>query len=91
MRKVTFSPSSARSPCWPFRSRLPGPPLSRPTGAHWTIELPNPFDVEVLNRTLSFNARKDADGSATGPMRRQGASTVSWVFADPGSRGSRGG
>jgi len=34
--------------------------------AHWTIALPNPFGVEVWNRTLSFNARKYADGSVTG-------------------------
>jgi hypothetical protein len=34
--------------------------------AHWTIPLPNMFGVEVQNRTLSFNARKDADGSLSG-------------------------
>ena len=34
--------------------------------AHWTIPLPNPFGVEVGNRTLSFNARAYADGSASG-------------------------
>jgi hypothetical protein len=34
--------------------------------AHWTIPLPNPFGVEVGNRTLSFNAREYADGSVTG-------------------------
>lgn len=34
--------------------------------AHWTIPLPNAFGVEVQNRTLSFNARKHADGSASG-------------------------
>jgi hypothetical protein len=34
--------------------------------AHWTIPLPNPFGVEVQNRTLSFNARKRADGSVDG-------------------------
>lgn len=34
--------------------------------AHWTIELPNPFDVEVVNWTLSFNVRKLADGSVSG-------------------------
>jgi hypothetical protein len=33
---------------------------------HWTIPLPNPFGVEVWNRTLSFDARKLADGSITG-------------------------
>ena len=31
-------------------------------GVHWTIPLPNPFGVEVGNRTLAFNARKHADG-----------------------------
>src|SRR5688572_4832861 len=34
--------------------------------AHWTIALPNPFDVEVVNRTLSFNAREYADGTVDG-------------------------
>jgi hypothetical protein len=34
--------------------------------AHWTIPLPNEFGVEVGNRTLSFSARKHADGSASG-------------------------
>jgi hypothetical protein len=34
--------------------------------AHWTIPLPNPFGVEVWNRTLSFNALKYSDGSVTG-------------------------
>lgn len=34
--------------------------------AHWTIPLPNPFGVEVGNRTLSFNARRGADGAVTG-------------------------
>jgi hypothetical protein len=34
--------------------------------AHWTIPLPNVFGVEVGNRTLSFNARKHEDGSASG-------------------------
>lgn len=33
---------------------------------HWTIPLPNPFGVEVGNRTLSFNARERVDGSVTG-------------------------
>jgi hypothetical protein len=42
------------------------PVASANGSAHWTIELPNPFDVEVWNRTLSFNARKYADGSVTG-------------------------
>lgn len=43
-----------------------GPVASASGGAHWTIALPNPFGVEVQNRTLAFNARKDADGSVTG-------------------------
>ena len=34
--------------------------------AHWTIPLPNAFGVVVENRTLSFNARKDADGNVSG-------------------------
>jgi hypothetical protein len=34
--------------------------------AHWTIPLPNPFGVEVVNRTLSFNARADGDGAVAG-------------------------
>lgn len=34
-------------------------------GIHWTIELPNPFGVEVGNR-LAFTARGYADGSADG-------------------------
>jgi hypothetical protein len=34
--------------------------------AHWTIPLPNQFGVVVENRALSFNARKDADGTVTG-------------------------
>jgi hypothetical protein len=45
----------------------PGAPVASANGgAHWTIELPNPFDVEVWNRTLSFNTRKYADGSVEG-------------------------
>ena len=44
-----------------------GPAVVSASGsAHWTIEVPNPFGIEVLNRTLSFNARKAADGSVTG-------------------------
>jgi hypothetical protein len=43
------------------------PVVASATGsAHWTIPLPNPFGVEVWNRTLSFNARKHADGSVSG-------------------------
>jgi len=40
--------------------------LSANGSAHWTIPLPNPFDVVVWNRTLSFNARKYEDGSVSG-------------------------
>ena len=40
--------------------------LSANGSAHWTIPLPNPFDVVVWNRTLSFNARKHEDGSVSG-------------------------
>jgi hypothetical protein len=39
--------------------------------SHWTIPLPNPFDVEVWNRTLSFNARRYADWSITGRFEYQ--------------------
>jgi hypothetical protein len=39
--------------------------------AHWTIPLPNPFEVEVQNRTLSFDARKLADGSVDGRFEYQ--------------------
>ena len=35
-------------------------------GAHWTIELPNPFGVEVRNQPLSFNAKRYADGTVKG-------------------------
>ena len=35
-------------------------------GVHWTIPLPNPFGVEVQNRTLAFNASKDVDGQVKG-------------------------
>jgi len=39
--------------------------------AHWTIPLPNVFGVVVENRTLSFNARKYADGSVAGHFEYQ--------------------
>lgn len=35
-------------------------------GVHWTIELPNPFGIEVGNQPLAFNARKYADGTVSG-------------------------
>jgi hypothetical protein len=34
--------------------------------AHWTIPLPNAFGVEVVNRTLAFNARRYEDGTVAG-------------------------
>ena len=42
--------------------------------SHWTIPLPNAFDVEVWNRTLSLNTRRYADGSITGRL----PVTASW-------------
>jgi hypothetical protein len=42
------------------------PVLSANGGVHWTIPLPNPFGVEVWNRTLAFNARKSAEGDVSG-------------------------
>ena len=42
------------------------PVASANGGVHWTIPLPNAFGVEVLNQPLAFNARKDADGAASG-------------------------
>jgi len=42
------------------------PVISANGGVHWTIPLPNAFGVEVLNQPLAFNARKDADGAASG-------------------------
>ena len=39
--------------------------------AHWTIELPNPFDVVVGNRTLSFSAIKYASGTIQGSFEYQ--------------------
>lgn len=35
-------------------------------GIHWTIPLPNAFDVEVVSQPLAFDARRYADGSADG-------------------------
>lgn len=40
--------------------------ISANGSAHWTIPLPNPFGVEVWNRTLPFNARKYSDGRVSG-------------------------
>ena len=39
--------------------------------AHWTIEEPNPFEVEVGNRTLSFTAKRFTDGSVSGHFEYQ--------------------
>jgi len=52
----------------PFATATPGEEVvaSANGGVHWTIPLPNPFGVEVLNQPLAFNARKQADGSASG-------------------------
>jgi hypothetical protein len=50
--------SASIPPTWPVASAN--------GGAHWTIELPNPFGVEVWNRALSFNACTYADGSVEG-------------------------
>jgi hypothetical protein len=47
-------------------SQAAGPVISAGGGVHWTIPLPNPFDVEVRNRALAFNARKYADGNVSG-------------------------
>ena len=47
-------------------SHSAGPVISATGGVHWTIALPNPFGVEVRNQPLSFNAKKDADGSVSG-------------------------
>jgi hypothetical protein len=43
-----------------------GPVVSASGGLHWTIELPNPFGVEVRNQPLAFNAKKYADGTVEG-------------------------
>ena len=44
----------------------PGVVASASGGVHWTIELPNPFGIEVGNQPLAFNARKYADGTVSG-------------------------
>ena len=52
----------------PLATAKPGgaPVASATGGVHWTIPLPNAFGVEVVNQPLAFNARKYADGSASG-------------------------
>jgi len=62
-------PSRSRAlPHWsPSPAHLPRAPVeSASGGAHWTIPLPNAFGVEVVNRTLAFNAREYAYGSVSG-------------------------
>ena len=49
----------------PFAAATP-PVTSASGGVHWTIPLPNPFGVEVVNQPLSFTALKDADGNVSG-------------------------
>ena len=39
--------------------------------AHWTIELPNPFEVVVGNRELSFSVQKLASGTVLGAFEYQ--------------------
>jgi len=49
--------------------------------AHWTIELPNPFDVVVTNRTLSFDATRLDDGRVSGRFEyHQVAEGVAYKF-----------
>jgi hypothetical protein len=43
-----------------------GPVASAAGGVHWTIELPNPFGVEVRNQPLAFNAKRYAGGTVKG-------------------------
>jgi hypothetical protein len=53
-------------------ARSSGAPIASATGGiHWTIPLPNQFGVEVENRTLAFDARRNADGSAGGRFEYQ--------------------
>ena len=49
----------------PFAAATP-PVTSASGGVHWTIPLPNPFGVEVVNQPLSFTAQKDAEGNVSG-------------------------
>jgi hypothetical protein len=42
------------------------PVASTNGGVHWTIPLPNMFEVEVVNQPLTFSARKYADGTVSG-------------------------
>lgn len=56
----------ASTTCVVVRASEGGVVESANGSAHWTIPLPNPFDVEVRNRTLSFNAKRFSDGRVTG-------------------------
>jgi hypothetical protein len=49
-----------------FASQAAGPVSVASGGVHWTIPLPNPFGVEVVNQPLAFNAKKYANGSVSG-------------------------
>jgi hypothetical protein len=56
----------------PLALNVAGGPAQWAEGsAHWVIEFPNPFGGEVGNRTLSFNARKTADGEVSGRFEYQ--------------------
>ena len=52
----------------PFAAATDGGPAvaSASGGVHWTIPLPNPFDVVVVNQPLAFGVQKYEDGSVTG-------------------------
>ena len=51
----------------PFAAATGGETVSSARGGvHWTIPLPNPFGVVVVNQPLAFDVSKDADGSVTG-------------------------
>ena len=64
--RLAFALASAAALVAVAGSPAAAPVVSASGGAHWTIPLPNAFGVEVVNRTLAFNARKYADGSVSG-------------------------
>ena len=64
--RLAFALASAAALVAVAGSPAAPPVVSASGGAHWTIPLPNAFGVEVVNRTLAFNARKYADGSVSG-------------------------
>ena len=64
--RLAFALASAAALVAVAGSPAAAPVESASGGAHWTIPLPNAFGVEVVNRTLAFNARKYADGSVSG-------------------------